>query len=84
MPVLWAVRYTTLHAYFKTLHEFQSLKLYTPLYITLLYIKLYTARGGACFIFRFTRETGKTLNRWPMARKQAQPARILVVTAMGS
>jgi hypothetical protein len=45
MPVLWAVRYTTLHAYFKTLHEFQSLKLYTPLYITLLYIKFYTAMG---------------------------------------
>jgi hypothetical protein len=46
-----AVRYTTLHASFKTLHEFQSRKLYTPLYITLLYIKLYTARGGAYFIF---------------------------------
>jgi hypothetical protein len=32
----------------------------------LLYIKLYTARGGAYFLFRLIRETGKTLNRWPM------------------
>jgi hypothetical protein len=69
---LRAVRYMTWHAYFKTLHEFQSRKLYTPLYITLLYIKLYAARGGAHFIFSLIRETGKTLDRrWPMARKQA-------------
>jgi hypothetical protein len=75
-----AVHYTNLHAYFKTLHDFQSRKLYTPLYITLLYIKLYTARCGAYFIFGLIiRETGKTLNRRPMAREQAQLARISVV-----
>jgi hypothetical protein len=77
-----AVRCMTLHAYFKTLREFQSRKLYTPLYITLLYIKLYAARAGAHFIFSLIRETGKTLDRWPMARKQAELARILM--AMGS
>jgi hypothetical protein len=58
----------TLHAYFKTIREFQSWKLYMPLYITLLYIKLYAARGGAHFLFSLIRETGKKLDR-PMARK---------------